>query len=627
REERLFSAGKDGALRVWQTSPFSLVRKIQVTDLPLLKIAVNPRVREVAVVQSDGISVHTLKVLNYETGKEKFSQNLPEVPLVLEYSPQGNFIVASKTDWKSLTFYSADTGRTLSYLRDGFGIVSFLMVSGSENTLLTYTPTSGMFTYWELKKGKQKELVRTAVDLKNLCAYNQRFALASRADNLVAVDMVSGAVTAAAKAPGITKIAASPDGRIISLAAVGGKMQLQRWLFIAPVGMSPGVLSRSGDPVSLPLDTADALLTADSGYFALADGAIGCMHGGSSQLDREGLNSLSPITDILAAEGVVYALTAEKVYAFRSDLFTANPADVLAPASFTASVKDNPVKAPVGVIQSSDGNVFLYTRAPDSPGKIVRFDMRQCKVLAQFTGFSLPLLAVEEAGGYLFALEKNGSLKKIDSSSLRSVYDYPAWNVQSFAPLDGKTFWAGKNRSGEMDSPLIMINTETGETVPVTTHTSLLLVYKILYDAPRGKVYFLGLYGAAGGKTETRIFLVGNPQKPENHNSFAAYPAADVGAVAHIDPRETAVYTTLGSTVIRKWAGSRWVNFQSNNSLVTAMRDYGKLLFGINADGSVSAWEKQTGRLVGTFCILKDGRWMAVSSSGAALTSRATGSP
>ncbi|MCL1818413.1 MAG: hypothetical protein FWG35_05725, partial [Spirochaetaceae bacterium] len=166
REENLFSAGQDGALRVWQAAPFRLMRKIQITDLPLLKIAVNPRTREVAVVQSDGISGHTLKALNWETGKEKFSQSLPEVPLVLEYSPQGNFIVASKTDWKSLSFYNADSGRALSYLRDGFGIVSFLMLSAGENTLLTYTPTSGMFTYWELKKGKQKELVRTAVDLK-----------------------------------------------------------------------------------------------------------------------------------------------------------------------------------------------------------------------------------------------------------------------------------------------------------------------------------------------------------------------------------------------------------------------------------------------------------------------------
>ncbi|MDR1933181.1 MAG: hypothetical protein LBQ57_10225 [Spirochaetales bacterium] len=627
RSGYLFSAGQDGSVRVWQTSPFRLVRKIQVSELPLRKIVTSPDGKDIALVQSDGVSSHSLKVIAWETGKEKFSQNLPEIPLVLEFSPKGTFLVVSKADWKSLTFYNAQTGRTLSYLRDGFGIVSFLALSAGENTLLTYIPSSGNFTYWELRTGKQKELVQSSAGLTNLRLYNPRYVLASRGQDIVAVNMVSGAAAATARAPDIEKIVTGPDGQIATLSFTGGKMSLQKWVFIPPVGGSPGVLSRSADAIALPEETADAVLSADAGYFALADGAIGCMFGGMAQMEREGLSPINPITDILADEGVLYALTAERLHALRSDLFNRDIADPRRPEFFSAEDGPNPLGAPARIIRSGGGDIFFYTAADVSPGKLALVDMENRKILAQYTGFSQPLLSVQEREGYLFTLEKNGSLKKLEAASMQAVYDYPAWNIQSFAPVDKKIFWAGKNRTDQIDSPLLMINTETGETVPVKTPPSLLLVSHMIHDAPRGRIYFLGLAQAAGGRTETRIFSANNPQKPESSASFGTYAAADINAVIHIDSAEFAVYTTLGNMLIQKWSGSRWSNFESNNSLITALRDHGKLLFGINLDGSLSAWEKRSGKLVGTFCILKDGNWIAVSSAGVSLTSRETDLP
>jgi WD40 repeat protein len=582
---------------------------------------------DLALVQSDGVSSHTLKVINRETGKQKFSQSLPEIPLVLEFSPKGTFLVVSKADWKSLTFYNAQTGRTISYLRDGFGIVSFLTLSASENTLLTYIPSSGNFTYWELKTGKQKEAVRSFADLKNLCLYNQRYVLAARGQDIVAVDMVSGAAAAAVRSPDIQKIIAGQDGQIVSLSLSGGKTSLQKWMFIAPVGGSPGILSRTGEPLVLPEETADAVLTPDSGYFALSGGAIGCMVGGMAQMEKEGLSPLNPITDILAVEGVLYALAAEKLYTLTSDLFSRNISDPLRPSFFSVTEGVNPLQAPARIMRSGDGDIFFFTAPEVSPGKIARVDIENRKILSRYTDFSLPLLSVQEAEGYLFALEKNGSLKKIDSSSMKAVYDYPAWNIQTFTPVDKKIFWAGKNRTGEIDSPLLMVNTETGETVPVKTPSALLLVSHMIHDVPRGRIYYLGLAQGTGGRTETRIFSANNPQKPESSASFGTYAAAGINAVIHIDSAEFAVYTTLGNMVVQKWSGSRWSNFESNNTLVVSLRDYGRLLFGINLDGSVSAWEKRSGKLVGTFCVLKDGTWIAASRAGTGITSRETGLP
>ncbi|MDR1627109.1 MAG: hypothetical protein LBT33_11280 [Spirochaetia bacterium] len=624
----LFSSGQDGSLRVWQTSPLRLVRKLQISPLPLRKIDVSPLTKEVALLQSDGMGSHTLKVVNWETGKVGFSQNLPEIPLSLKFSSQGNFVALSKTDWKSLAFYGARDGRQLSYLREGFGIVSFFVLSDSENTILTYTPSSGNFTYWETKTGKQKELVRSSVELENLCPYNRRYVLATRSGELLAVDMVTGAAAAAVRASGIAKIVTGPEGRIITLSPAEGKTLLQSWMFIAPVGGSPGILSKTGEAVPLPPDISDAVLTHDSGYFALADGTIGSMPGGTNQLEREGLSQTIPVTDVLALEGVLYAITPEKIHIFSSDLFRQDIADLRRPSFFTSSLEDNPLHAAAGIVKGTQGDVFLYRKEDGKPGRIIRLDIENRKVLAQFTQFSLPLVSVQEREGYLFALEKNGALKKIDASTMRSVYEYPAWNIQSFAPVDKAIFWAGTNKTDQHGSPLVMINTQTGETVPVRTQGSLFLVYDIIHDIPRGKIYYLGLSQAAGKKTETRIFSANDPRKPESSPSFGTYAAADINSAIHIDTgQEFAVYATLGTTFIRRWSGSRWSDFEPNGCLVTAIRDYGKLLFGINNDGSVSAWEKRTGKLVGTFCILKDGSWIAADAEGMTFTGRGTGSP
>ncbi|MDR1317556.1 MAG: hypothetical protein LBK13_11860 [Spirochaetales bacterium] len=623
----LFSSGQDGTLRVWQTAPFRLVRKFQISSLPLRKIDISPMTKEAALLQSDGIGAHTLKVINWETGKINFSQSLSEIPLTLRFSPKGTFVALSRTGWKSLAFYNAKDGRALPYMREGFGIVSFFIVSDSENTLLSYTPSSGNFTYWEMKTGRQKETVRSAVELENLCLYSQRYALATRGGELLMMDIVTGMAAAVVQAQNISKIITGPDGRIISLSAVEGKTLLQNWMFIAPAGGSPGILSRTGEAVSLPPEIPDAVLTRDSGYFALGDGAIGCMPGGMKQIEREGLSQITAITDILALEGRIYALSAEKIYTFSSDLFRQDTSGVPAPSFFTSSLEDNPLRAAAGIVKGAGGEIFLYRKEEGTRGQIVRFDMETRKVLAEFSQFSFPLVSVQEMDGYLFALEKNGNLKKIDSLAMQSVYEYPAWNIQTFAPVDKKIFWAGKNKTDQYASPLVMINTETGETVPVRTQSSLLLVHDIIYDVPRGKIYYLGLSQAAGGKTETRVFSANDPLKPESSPSFA-YSAAGINPVIHIDTgSQFAVYTTQGGVSIRKWSGSRWSDFESNNCLPAAIHDYGKLLFAINTDGSVSAWEKSTGKLIGTVCLGKDGNWIARDAAGTVFTERETGLP
>ncbi|MDR2588891.1 MAG: hypothetical protein LBC67_05635 [Spirochaetales bacterium] len=605
---QLLSGGRDGTLRVWAISPLEHIRQFQVSHLPILRIEINPASADIALLLSDSASVHILKVINRETGQEKFSVSLPEFPQAFKFSPKGNYIIVSKTDWKSLTFYNAATGRPLSYFSQGFGIVSFLFLSESENTLLTYLPSSGNFTYHDVKTGAYKEAVRSTPELKNLALYNPRYVMASQGQELMAVDIVNGSIAARTREPGIYKIAAGNKEEVLTLSRQGGRPVLSAWTFTPPRQAEQGRLVKS-QTVSLPQEASDALCGADGRYLALSDGSIGFLAAGSSSLERQGQRKTTPVTAIFPEEGVLYAVTANKIYTFTSSLFMKSPP----PETnffFRAEAKPNRLSSPAGFVLSG-GRKFLWTLDGEARGRITEAEAGRTAPVYESVQ---PIVSVKEAEGFLFVLEKNGSVKKIDTASMKAVYEYPAWNIQSIAPLDGKILWAGKSKGGELDSPLLTINTETGETVPLKTPRQLLLAENLIYDALRGRMYYIGLVESSPEKTGKRIFST-DIRRPETPVSLAADPIAAIAGL-YCDADEGAVYANLDLRKIHKLSGSRRLNIETNNELPLSLDGYGNLLFALNSNGSVSAWEKKTGKLAGTLYILEDGSWAAVAASG-----------
>ncbi|HKK66317.1 MAG TPA: hypothetical protein VJ967_10720, partial [Clostridia bacterium] len=75
-DNTLFSAGNDGTLRVWDINSKNLLYKLQISHLPIEKIAVHPNKPEVALIRTDRISTFHLSVWNYETGEELYSHKI-----------------------------------------------------------------------------------------------------------------------------------------------------------------------------------------------------------------------------------------------------------------------------------------------------------------------------------------------------------------------------------------------------------------------------------------------------------------------------------------------------------------------------------------------------------------------
>ncbi len=188
----LFTGGKDGSVRIWRGTPLALERKIQVSHYPILSISADPVKKRIAVIESNGLTQHFLSVWNWETGTRRFQFPLTEFPLFMQFSPQGNFLGMGKPTWDSLSFFDAENGHKLSYVQEGFGIVNFFLVSSSENTLLSYSPSSGTLIYWNLKEGSRKSTIQSVPELKLLTTLTERYAVGADSRALYLIDLVTG---------------------------------------------------------------------------------------------------------------------------------------------------------------------------------------------------------------------------------------------------------------------------------------------------------------------------------------------------------------------------------------------------------------------------------------------------
>ncbi len=602
----LFSGDENGTVKVWDIKDGHLIRDLQVSHLPIKKIAVNPVNSDIAVLETDNLTTFKLSVWDWKKGKKLFTHRLPELPLSMMFSPKGSFILYSKPDWDSLSFLDAGKGYRKNLSIKGTGIVSAAYVSASEKTLLLYTP-SGTIQYWDLKNGRQKiSPIRTKGNLSSvLMAPNGTYMTGIYDGKMYLIDLVSGRIMDTITADNIS--GASMDrktGRIILISTENKKSRIN----IYRVYNSTLRFVKSLD-THLEVDNSASIFMNNSVYFSTSGGTIyksDVISGETSVFSR---NIYQHVADLGITNGSMLVSAGDSLVKISSDLFE----DIKKPvkfSSFSVQPLNIPEEGPEGITTDGNGSFYIYPKGKESPSLKILSAAGAERVLTR--DFTSAIASIRYFNGKLLSLEENGRCSIIDSITGQTDFVYKSYGIQTVTRDYLDNIIAGRNQTGLIKSPLLNINTKTEEVVPI--RDSNILTFMVDYDQVTRTLYSLGF--EKNGSSLKTVLKRHRGKNLEITSTLLTYPGEDANAWIIVDSKRSRVFTTLGYGGIHMLSWNGFTTLEESQHIPRKLYLYRSLLVSINSDSSISVWNTGNGRFLMDIYILDNGGWAAIRRDG-----------
>jgi WD40 repeat protein len=611
RNNLLFSGGDDGTVRAWDTDTKKLVSLLQISHYPVLKIVLHPVKPHVAAVQKNGINSYLLTVWNWKTKTELYSRDLEELPLCIEYSPKGSYLIYSKTSWDSLTVLRGETGRKLPYLSRGFGIVSHFAVSPSENTIITYSP-SGRLYYYDIREGERKYSFTTLPDLEKIeFTGNLRFMAASDTERFLFIDLTSGTVINEFRMKNITTISSnSLTGDFMCLYPSENNYQ------VSTVNVSSGEMNERKIGTTNDIIPGTGIFHINTLYIPKERGDIAFFtsmaESEEKTIDR---NILAPVTNLSFSQNRMAFTAGNGIFLIDSEFFSGGRF-YSTPANFEVSRYDTSYTPPLSVTALNNSGFLIWQQ---QPGVLSYFfpDNSEEERKAEFASDLLQVTVYDDG---ILTLESSGTCSLLDPETLQKNFSYPGFGIKTAALAEDNIF-LGKSRASGFNASILNVNRITGETVPV--FDSSILIYEVKYHEGEKKFYTLAVEQDAGS---TRTVL-----KSFQYPSFGggmellSYPGEDLTAQIAIGPESATVYTSLGFDGITEVTRRNTSNYRQYENIPRSIFLHNNFLYTINTDHSITVWEKGEKRRIMNFYMFRDYEWIALLADGEYYSSSGAG--
>ncbi len=604
KDNLLFSSGLDGTVKAWNPDNAKMEYQFQVSHMPVRDVTACGSKPYFAAIESDGINSVNLSVWNWQTGERLFKQRMSEVPLFIKFSPKGNFIVYGKTDWNSLVFIDAETGKPLPYLQEGFGIVSSAFISESEKTILTYS-NSGYIQYWDLISGARKTKIQTFTNLEQISFVSSgRYMTAYNGSELLLIDLIKGTKIDSVSAPNLS--ASIIDKKNDNLVFITGNGRDILYNTVPFNGSGFGdIIKTEKRSTALPY----IMVSIDGKVItAYPSGEIYYKNRYSKDMELFSSNNLLEVNDFAISSKSIAITAPGKLLSISSDYFTKEGSGSIS-AEVDSKIFTLDQSSTFGISPADEDNFMLWHLESDQGGSIRVFNSEDgfSRILSSITA---PLLSAEYHDGQILTLNKNGECLIIDYETGKKKFEYSSFGLRTVDFIEGRNIIAGRNSSSTLPSPLLHINTATGETVPIKD--SNLLIFNLKYDELTRKLYTLGFEERNGiMRTVLKEHTGRNHDRAE---TIMAFPGEDIGASFSSDFKSSKIFTSLGYGGVKMLYWGGFTSLDNSFSIPRNLKLRGNILISLNQDSSFSIWNPSTGQRVMDLYIFKDLSWAALLS-------------
>ncbi len=586
----VYTGGDDGFLTRWTENGKG--EHYQISDDSIKMIAVHPNGNDIAVYESDGLTVNRLSVWNWRTLTKRFaSKRIDSTITSLSYTSKGSQIMIGQANVMGIIFMDSTRGTVLSNkVKDNAGTITFSQTSVSENSSVMYSAL-GQLIYTDIRSGNRRASFKVENNLESTLLFNNDVLFTGVDGNTIYLyESTSGNILERINANKPIIATSRADDNLYYFETDGKNSILKM------IEVRNGVINPT--PVILKnfiFETWDTPTSAvkfeDTVYIGMKSGELYSItvNPGLSTVAAKKITEkvYDKIYDINEYNGEFYFLSESSI--FKSEYNNKNVEILAHNSGYTNMIVSN-------------GVIYTWSKSTRKPVKKV--DISDMSETILFTPQnSIELLRLQ--GENLLVLEGSNrvSVYSLIDNILTNLYS--GTGIQD-ALLYNDNVYVAKTAASNPQSSLIEVNLSTRETIPVK------IAGEVSFSLSENQGTKNSFYGASivyeNNSTTTKIFSY----NPVTKAYSVILSLADEDPKAFTYLKNDVLYTNVGRaqvyavTVQQK----QLTKMEQSASLPLKLVGTNTSLAVLNKDGSISWFNAQTKRLITNWYITEDNIWL-----------------
>lgn len=608
-DEAFFSAGEDGFLIKW--TPDNLGEHYQISELQIRLISRSPNGNDVAVYETDGISINRVSVWDWQTFTRKYAKRFSDSVTSLSYSEKGTYLIVGTSAINGVYFLNASTGSIAKKPSGTPSLVSYISTGKSEKSAFMYSP-NGSIVYYDIQNGKQKAKFSTLSYLEQVTIFGSGdtsncFLAGIKNNTLYIIYALTGKTIAQYPARNsLVFTSHSPNETGIYFTTFDGK---EYKLNMIENNTLKNLYESASDSTSAPAPLIIKNFIGPKGddYFTSSAKNKDTILLGSKLGNIYSLNAV-PETEKITLFPITEKMY-EKIYDVCSDgkdfyFLTRNS---IYKSSYDTGVVDRVGSNPSqkNIIKYKDGAV-LWTK--DS-----RSSVQYLQLSSGGTNEATPLFSPENSlqnvrlfNDKIVYIQGNSSVGIYDINTKQNENVYTGTSLQDAVLYNENDLYVSKTSAVEPKTALVQVNVSTKETVALRITGEI--AYSLSYDSSQQDSPIYGITVTnQEDKTYTKVFSYLPSQKTlinllqfsdEDPNAFTAlyYPN---------------LYTNIGKSNVRSYNITTRKNFQYKRSASMPVKfvSAGERAAILNRDGSISWYNSDSPSVLADWYLTVDGQW------------------
>ncbi len=586
----VYTGSEDGFLIRWNED--GIGEHFQISDDRIEKIAVHPNGTDIAVYETDGLTVNRLSCWNWNTLTKRFSsKRLDSTITSLAYSARGTMLMIGQANITGIIFLNSTKGTVIANkVKETSGSITMSMTSRTENSSIMYS-SLGYLVYTNLRTGAQTASFKIENNLSHPVLFHNNVLFAGVKGNYIYIyDATTGTILERiyAKNPFITtttsdknlyyfetdgknstlKTIEVQDGIINYNPLIVKKFSFQTW-------ETPTIAVKSGNNILIGMKSGE-LYTVDT----------------TPQVDTAIARKITErvydkIYDIAEFNNEFYFLSKDSI--FKSSFTDKTTTSIASNLGYTNML-------------ASEDSIYLWSKSTKQP--IISISLTNADKKTLFTPqSSLETLKVQ--GDKLLFIEGSSKVGFYDFITEKTSYIYTGTGVQD-AILYGTDLYVAKTAAGNPKSSLARVDIETKETIPVN------IKGEVSFSLAENETKNGAFYGASivteNNETSTIVYSY-NPNT-RGYKTIVSLKAEDPEAFTYL--KNGVLYTNISKTEIYyiPLANPSLKKLEQSASLPVKMIANEKNIAVLNKDGSITWFDARSKKMLHDWYITLQGEWV-----------------